>query len=162
MSGDGWREEAGEAIEIVMAMKLVCMTPKWYICDIIYIWCTYVSKHTKCSNRRVNQCELWTLITNNLSINIGSITTNVPCWYKISTVGETGERVGCDWGDDKWGLYMFQFFLTNLKLLKKFLLILKISIFKLQVFFLKASYVLESVVHARGSWLCNCSQVHKI
>ena len=35
--GDGWRDEAGEAIEIFKAMKLVCMTPKWYIHDIIYI-----------------------------------------------------------------------------------------------------------------------------
>lgn len=77
--GRWWRDEAGETIEIFKAMKLVCMTPKWYIHDIIYIRCTYVSKHMKCANRGVNQCELWTLLANNLSINIGSITTNVPC-----------------------------------------------------------------------------------
>ena len=29
-------------------------------------------------------------------------------------------------------------------------------------YFLKASYVLESVVHTRDSWLCHCYQVYKI
>lgn len=37
MWGDGWRDEAGDATEIFKAIKLVCMTPKWYIHDIIYI-----------------------------------------------------------------------------------------------------------------------------
>ena len=59
-------------------------------------------------------------------------------------------------------LYVPVFFI-NLKLLKKFLLILKKKKASSNYrYFLKASYVLESVVHTRDSWLCHCYQVYKI
>ena len=59
---------------------------------------------------------------------------------------------------------MFQFFFINLKLLKKIFINSekKKKASSNYRYFLKASYVLESVVHTRDSWLCHYYQVYKI